>query len=178
MTTGSTTTAAAPPSLTTRLPAVGTTVFTRMSALAAAHDAVNLGQGFPDFACDPRLVDMVADAMRAGHNQYPPMAGTPALRQAIAGKIATLYGHGYDADTEITVTAGATQALTTAILAVVHPGDEVIVIEPAYDSYMPAIELAGGVVVPVQMVLDDAGYHVPWERIAAAVSAKTRLVVV
>jgi len=171
-------TAAATPSLASRLPAVGTTVFTRMSALAAQHDAVNLGQGFPDFACDPRLVDMVADAMRAGHNQYPPMAGTPALRQAIAGKIAALYGHAYDADTEITVTAGATQALTTAILAVVHPGDEAIVIEPAYDSYMPAIELAGGVVVPVPMTLDDAGYRVPWDRIAAAVSARTRLIVV
>lgn len=171
-------TAAVTPSLASRLPAVGTTVFTRMSALAAQHDAVNLGQGFPDFACDPRLVDMVADAMRAGHNQYPPMAGTPALRQAIAGKIAALYGHAYDADTEITVTAGATQALTTAILAVVHPGDEAIVIEPAYDSYMPAIELAGGVVVPVPMTLDDAGYRVPWDRIAAAVSARTRLIVV
>ncbi|QBE67589.1 pyridoxal phosphate-dependent aminotransferase [Pseudoduganella lutea] len=166
------------PALTTRLPAVGTTVFTRMSALAAQHDAVNLGQGFPDFACDPRLVDLVAEAMRAGHNQYPPMTGVPALRQAIAGKIRAVYGHAYDADTEITVTAGATQALTTAILAVVHPGDEVIVIEPAYDSYMPAIELAGGTVVPVQMALDDAGYHVPWERIQAAVSTKTRLIVI
>ncbi|WBR99838.1 pyridoxal phosphate-dependent aminotransferase [Pseudoduganella sp. SL102] len=166
------------PSLATRLPAVGTTIFTRMSALAAQHDAVNLGQGFPDFACDPRLVDLVTGAMRAGHNQYPPMTGTPALRQAIAAKIAALYGHAYDADAEITVTAGATQALTTAILCAVHPGDEVIVIEPAYDSYMPAIELAGGVVVPVQMALDERGYHVPWERIQAAVSGKTRLIVV
>ncbi|MBB3219672.1 pyridoxal phosphate-dependent aminotransferase [Pseudoduganella umbonata] len=166
------------PSLTTRLPAVGTTIFTRMSALAAQHGAVNLGQGFPDFACDARLVDLVAEAMRAGHNQYPPMTGTPALRRAIADKIGALYGHAYDADAEITVTAGATQALTTALLAVVHPGDEVIVIEPAYDSYMPAVELAGGVVVPVQMVLDDAGYRVPWERIAAAVSPRTRLIVV
>ncbi len=176
--TGSPTCAAATPALATRLPAVGTTVFTRMSALAAEHDAVNLGQGFPDFACDPRLVDMVAGAMRAGHNQYPPMTGAPALRQAIAAKIAALYGHAYDANDEITVTAGATQALTTAILAVVHPADEVIVIEPAYDSYMPAVELAGGVVVPVQMALDDAGYHMPWDRIAAAVSPRTRLIVV
>jgi methionine aminotransferase len=170
--------AEATPFLATRLPAVGTTVFTRMSALAAQHDAVNLGQGFPDFACDPRLVDLVAEAMRAGHNQYPPMAGAPALRRAIADKIGALYGHAYDMDSEITVTAGATQALTTAILCAVHPGDEVIVIEPAYDSYMPAIELAGGVVVPVQMVLDEAGYRVPWERIGAAVSPKTRLIVV
>ena len=170
--------AEATPFLATRLPAVGTTVFTRMSALAAQHYAVNLGQGFPDFACDPRLVDLVADAMRAGHNQYPPMAGTPALRRAIADKIGALYGHAYDMDSEITVTAGATQALTTAILCAVHPGDEVIVIEPAYDSYMPAIELAGGVVVPVQMVLDEGGYRVPWERIGAAVSPKTRLIVI
>jgi methionine aminotransferase len=166
------------PSLATRLPAVGTTVFTRMSALAAEHGAVNLGQGFPDFACDPELVDMVAGAMRAGPNQYPPMTGVPALRQAIADKIAALYGHAYDPNAEITVTAGATQALTTAILCAVHPGDEVIVIEPAYDSYMPAVELAGGVVVPVQMALDDAGYRVPWERVQAAVSARTRLIVV
>jgi methionine aminotransferase len=106
------------------------------------------------------------------------MTGAPVLRQAIAAKIGRLYGHAYDADAEITVTAGATQALTTAILCAVHPGDEVIVIEPAYDSYMPAIELAGGVVVPVQMALDDAGYHVPWQRVASAVSAKTRMIVV
>ncbi|TWI69434.1 methionine aminotransferase [Pseudoduganella lurida] len=166
------------PSLVTRLPAVGTTVFTRMSALAQQHGAVNLGQGFPDFACDPRLVDAVADAMRDGHNQYPPMTGTPALRQAIAAKISALYDHAYHVDTEITVTAGATQALTTAILCAVHPGDEVIVIEPAYDSYMPAIELAGGVVVPVPMALDDRGYHVPWDRVQAAVTGRTRMVVI
>jgi methionine aminotransferase len=169
---------AATPHLPTRLPAVGTTVFTRMSALAQQHGAVNLGQGFPDFACDPRLVDMVADAMRAGHNQYPPMTGAPVLREAIVAKIAALYGHVYDVNTEITVTAGATQALTTAILCAVHPGDEVIVIEPAYDSYMPAIELAGGVVVPVAMTLDDAGYRVPWDRVRAAVTSRTRLIVV
>jgi methionine aminotransferase len=166
------------PRLATRLPAVGTTVFTRMSALAQQHGAVNLGQGFPDFACDPRLVDAVSAAMRAGHNQYPPMAGTPALRRAIADKVAALYGHAYDADSEITVTTGATQALTTAILCAVHPGDEVIVIEPAYDSYMPAIELAGGRVVPVGMALDDAGFHVPWQAVQAAVTARTRMVVI
>jgi methionine aminotransferase len=165
------------PPLITRLPAVGTTVFTRMSALAAQHDAVNLGQGFPDFACAPALVDRVAEAMRSGHNQYPPMTGVPALRQAIAAKILALYGHAYDTDTEITVTAGATQALTTAILCAVHPGDEVIVIEPAYDSYMPAVELAGGIVVPVALVLDDAGFHLPWQALAAAVTPRTRMIV-
>ena len=145
------------PAITSRLPAVGMTVFTRMSQLAAQHGAVNLGQGFPDFACDPQLVEMVGAAMRAGFNQYPMMTGVPALRQAIAGKIAALYGHAYDADAEITVTAGATQALTTAILCCVHPGDEVIIIEPAYDSYLPTVELAGGVPVLVQMTLTDAG---------------------
>ena len=116
-----------------------------MSALAAAKDAVNLGQGFPDFDCDPRIVDAVANAMRDGHNQYPPMAGAAPLRQAIADKIEHAVRPPTTTPTsEITVTAGATQALLTAILCCVHPGDEVIVIEPMYDSYVPSIELAGG----------------------------------
>jgi methionine aminotransferase len=164
--------------LVSRLPHVGTTVFTRMSQLAIDHGAVNLGQGFPDFACDPALVDLVTDAMRAGHNQYPPMTGLPALRQAIAAKIEATYGHRYDANTEITVTAGASQAIQSAILAVVHPGDEVIVIEPAYDCYAPAIALAGGVVVPVTMRLDTDGYRVEWEDVRAAVTPRTRMVVI
>jgi methionine aminotransferase len=166
------------PLLTTRLPAVGTTIFTTMSALAAQHGAVNLGQGFPDFDCDPALPELVAEAMRAGHNQYPMMTGAPVLRAAISAKIAAQYGHHYDAASEITVTAGATQALTTAILCCVHPGDEVIVIEPVYDSYVPAVTLAGGVAVAVQMKLDEAGYRVPWERVAAAVTARTRLIII
>lgn len=166
------------PVLQTRLPAVGTTVFTRMSALAAQHGAVNLGQGFPDFACEPALIEAVGEAMRAGHNQYPPMTGAAPLREAIAAKIASLYGHEYDAATEITVTAGATQALTTAILCCVHPGDEVIVIEPAYDSYLPAIALAGGVPVLVAMEVDERGYSVPWDKLAAAVSPQTRLIII
>jgi methionine aminotransferase len=166
------------PVLRTKLPAVGTTVFTRMSALAIEHDAVNLGQGFPDFACDPALPQMVTDAMRAGHNQYPAMAGAAPLRQAIAAKVNAIYGRSYDAATEITVTAGATQALTTAILCCVHPGDEVIVIEPAYDSYLPAIALAGGVPVPVSMRVGEHGYSVPWDLVAAAVSPRTRLIIV
>ena len=112
------------PALQSRLPAVGTTIFTVMSALAQQHGAVNLGQGFPDFDCDPELLAAVERAMRAGLNQYPPMAGVLPLREAIAGKVATLYGHSYDPGTEITVTAGATQAILTAILAIVHPGDE------------------------------------------------------
>jgi methionine aminotransferase len=166
------------PHLHTKLPAVGTTVFTTMSALANEHGAVNLGQGFPDFGSDPKLLDMVNDAMRAGHNQYPMMTGVPSLREAIAAKIGTLYGHRYDAAREITVTAGATQALTTAILCCVHPGDEVIVIEPVYDSYLPAVALAGGVPVRVAMRVGDQGYSVPWDAVAAAVSPRTRLIII
>jgi methionine aminotransferase len=165
------------PILKSRLPAVGTTVFTLMSALASEHGAVNLGQGFPDFGCDPRLLDLVDDAMRAGLNQYPPMSGVPILRESIAAKIQSLYGHAYDAASEITVTAGATQALTTAILCAVHPGDEVIIIEPAYDSYLPAVQLAGGVPVTVSMRVDETGYSVPWDQIAAAVTPRTRMIV-
>ena len=166
------------PSLVSRLPHVGTTVFTQMSQLAIDHGAVNLGQGFPDFACDPQLVELVSAAMRAGHNQYPPMTGLPALRQTIAAKVELTYGHRYDANTEITVTAGASQAIQSAILATVHPGDEVIVIEPAYDCYAPAISLAGGKVVPVTMRLDDGGYRVGWADVRAAVSPRTRMIVV
>lgn len=166
------------PVLTSRLPAVGTTVFTRMSTLAMQHGAVNLGQGFPDFPCEPQLIDIVTEAMRSGFNQYPMMTGAPVLRQAIIDKVAAIYGHQYDVNTEITVTAGATQALTTAILCSVHPGDEVIVIEPAYDSYLPAIALAGGVPVLVQMEVDGDGYSVPWSKVAAAVTGKTRMIVI
>jgi methionine aminotransferase len=165
------------PVLTSRLPAVGTTVFTLMSALANEHGAVNLGQGFPDFGCDPRLLDLVDEAMRGGLNQYPPMPGVPLLRELIAAKIQALYGRAYDVNTEITITAGATQALTTAIFCAVHPGDEVIIIEPAYDSYLPAVQLAGGVPVTVSMRVDETGYSVPWDQIAAAVTPRTRMIV-
>ena len=164
------------PALASKLPGVGTTIFTVMSALAAEHQAVNLGQGFPDFDCDPRLVKAVTDAMTAGHNQYPPMAGVPALREAVAAKIATLYGHTYDPGTEITITAGATQAIITAILAVVRPGDEVIVLEPCYDSYVPNIELAGGTVVRVPLV--PGTFRPDFERIAAALTPRTRAILV
>jgi methionine aminotransferase len=168
------------PVLTSRLPAVGTTVFTRMSTLAAQAEAVNLGQGFPDFPCERSLLRAVNDAMQADFNQYPMMTGAPVLRNAIVAKIAAIYGHQYDVNTDITVTAGATQALTTAILCCVHPGDEVIVIEPVYDSYVPAITLAGGVPVLVQMEMNDGagGYTVPWTKVAAAVSGKTRLIII
>lgn len=162
-----------PPS---RLPGVGTTIFTVMSALAAEKNAVNLGQGFPDFDCDPGIVDAVATAMRAGHNQYPPMAGVPRLRQAIAAKIASLYGHQYSWDSEITVTAGATQGILTAILCAVHPGDEVIVLEPCYDSYLPAIELAGATAVPV--ALEAPAFRVPFDKLAAAITPRTRMILI
>ena len=162
------------PLLTSRLPKVGTTIFTVMSALAAEHKAVNLGQGFPDFACDPALVDAVTAAMQAGHNQYPPMAGGPLLRQAVAAKIEALHQRRYHPDSEITVTAGATQGILTAILAIVHPGDEVIVLEPCYDSYAPNIELAGGVVVRVP--LTPGTFRPDFPKIAAALTPRTRAI--
>lgn len=159
-----------------KLPNVGTTIFTVMSTLAAQKNAVNLGQGFPDFNCDPALVDAVTDAMRQGLNQYPPMTGVPALREAIAEKILALHGHTYSAASEITVTAGATQAIITAILAIVHPGDEVIVLEPCYDSYVPNIELAGG--VPVRVPLIPGSFRPDFDKIAAAITSKTRAILI
>jgi methionine aminotransferase len=164
------------PAIASRLPNVGTTIFTVMSALAQQHGAVNLGQGFPDFDCDPRLVDAVDAAMRAGLNQYPPMAGVPALREAIAAKIESLYGRRFDPGSEITVTAGATQAILSAILAVVHAGDEVIVLEPCYDSYVPNIELAGGKVVRVP--LTPRSFRPDFDRISAALTPRTRAILV
>lgn len=164
------------PALSSRLPKVGTTIFTVMSTLAAEHGAVNLGQGFPDFDCDPALVNAVTQAMQAGHNQYPPMPGAPALRQAMAAKMQALYGLACDPNTEITVTAGATQAILTAILAVVQPGDEVIVLEPCYDSYVPNIELAGGVAVRVP--LTPGSFRPEFDRIAAAISPRTRALII
>ncbi|MEP7295913.1 MAG: pyridoxal phosphate-dependent aminotransferase [Burkholderiales bacterium] len=164
------------PAFTTRLPKVGTTIFTVMSALATQHAAVNLGQGFPDFDCDPRLLDAVNDAMRAGLNQYPPMTGVPVLREAVAAKIAAMYGHAYDPGTEITITAGATQAIITIVLAMVHPGDEVIVLDPCYDSYEPNIELAGGVAVHVP--LTPGTFEPDFALIKAALSPRTRAIIV
>jgi methionine aminotransferase len=164
------------PALRSRLPKVGTTIFTVMSALAQQHRAVNLGQGFPDFGCDPRLLDAVDHAMRAGLNQYPPMAGVPALREAVAAKMEALYGAHYDPGEEITITAGATEAILSAILAVVHPGDEVIVLEPCYDSYVPNIELAGGRAVPVPLV--PGTFRPDFDRLAAALTPRTRALLV
>ena len=165
-----------PTELRSRLPNVGTTIFTVMSALASETGAVNLGQGFPDFACDPALPQAVTDAMAAGHNQYPPMPGVPALRQAMAAKMHALYGRSVDANTEVTVTAGATQAILTIVLAVVHPGDEVIVLEPCYDSYVPNIELAGGVVVRVPLI--PGTFRPNFDAIAAAITPRTRAIII
>jgi methionine aminotransferase len=164
------------PTIQSRLPQVGTTIFTVMSQLAAEVGAVNLGQGFPDFDCDPALLAHVTDAMREGLNQYPPMTGVPLLRQRIADKVEVLYGRRYDVNTEITITAGATQAIITAVLCCVHTGDEVIVLEPCYDSYGPSIELAGGRVVRVP--LTPGSFRPDFDRIAAALNAKTRLIIV
>ena len=165
-----------PTELRSRLPNVGTTIFTVMSALATETGAVNLGQGFPDFACDPALPQAVTDAMAAGHNQYPPMPGVPALRQAMAAKMHALYGRSVDANTEVTVTAGATQAILTIVLAVVHPGDEVIVLEPCYDSYVPNIELAGGVVVRVPLL--PGTFRPDFDAIAQAITPRTRAIII
>ena len=164
------------PVIPSRLPQVGTTIFTVMSALAQERGAVNLGQGFPDFDCDPLLLDAVNHAMRAGLNQYPPMAGVPVLRDAVAAKVAALYGHAYDPGSEITITAGATQAILTTILALVHPGDEVIVLDPCYDSYEPNIVLAGGHAVHVP--LTPGTFRPDFAKIAAAITPRTRALIV
>jgi methionine aminotransferase len=174
----STVTSALPrtPIPSSRLPSVGTTIFTVMSALATEHQAVNLGQGFPDFDNDPALSEAVSQAMRDGLNQYPPMAGVPALREAVAAKIEMLYRHRYEAGAEITITAGATQAILTAVLALVGPGDEAIVLDPCYDSYVPNIELAGGVVRRVPLL---AGSFRPYfDAIAAAIGPRTKALII
>jgi methionine aminotransferase len=161
--------------LTSKLPSVGTTIFTVMSKLAADIGAINLSQGFPDFDCDPALVDAVARAMREGRNQYAPMQGIPPLRQAISAKFQELYGATYDAETEVTVTSGGTEALFDAVAAVIRPGDEAIVFEPCYDSYVPSIELNGG--KPVVISLGYPEYAVPWDEVRAAITSKTRLLI-
>ena len=159
-----------------KLPQVGTTIFTTMSALAQETGAVNLGQGFPDFGCDPRLLDMMNDAMRAGLNQYPPMTGIPALREAIAKKVSDLYGRVYDPATEVTVTAGATQAIQTALTAIVQPGDEVIIFEPVYDSYEPVIRLNGG--TPIYAKLNYPDYRPNWSEVRALITPRTRAIMI
>lgn len=169
-------TAAFTPKIVSKFPQVGTTIFSTMSALASASDAVNLGQGFPDFDCNPELISHVKQAMDQGLNQYPPMAGVPLFKKAIAQKIEALYGHAYNEDTEITITAGATQALITAILSLVRAGDEVIVLEPCYDCYIPNIELAGG--TAVRVALKPGSFRPDFDKISAAITPKTRAIII
>ena len=162
--------------LQSKLPDIGTTIFTVMSALANEHGAINLSQGFPDFSCPEMLIDLVSKYMKAGCNQYPPMTGVTELRQAIAEKTAFLYGANTDPDTEVTVTSGATEALFCAITAVVRPGDEVIIFDPAYDSYQPVIELAGGLTRRIKLLQPD--YAIDWNQVSDCINDKTRLIII
>jgi methionine transaminase len=165
-----------PVRIDSRFPAMGTTIFTVMSRLASECGAINLSQGFPDFQAEPALFDAMHRHMHAGRNQYAPMAGMPELRQAIADKVATLYGASFDVDGEITVAAGATQAIFTAVAAFVRPGDEVIVFEPVYDSYLPAIETVGGKAVFAQLRFPD--YAPDWAQVVRLITPKTRMIII
>lgn len=159
-----------------KLPDVGTTIFAVMSKLAADHKAINLSQGFPDFGCNEDLIALVNKQMKAGNNQYAPMPGVIGLREAIAEKTELLYGAKYDPETEVTVTAGATQAIYTAISAIVREDDEVIVFEPAYDCYQPAIELNGGKTIYMQ--LQTPTYHIDWEKVKKVVNHRTKMIII
>ncbi len=159
-----------------KLPQAGLTIFTVMSRMAAEHGAIDLSQGYPDFDCPQRLRELVAERLNGGCNQYPPMAGVASLRERIAEKVASLYGFSPDPETGITITSGATEALFDAVQAVVHPGDEVILFDPAYDCYEPAVQLAGGRAVRLPLTLP--GYAIDWELTAASISSRTRLIVI
>lgn len=159
-----------------KLPNVGTTIFTVMSKMAQDHNAINLSQGFPDFDCPDRLKELVGEHLNSRKNQYPPMAGIPGLRQQIAEKVKTYYGYDADPETEVTVTSGATEALFDAIQAVVNHGDEVIVFDPAYDSYEPGIQLAGGLTIHIPLSLPN--YSIDWSRVEDAITARTRLIII
>ena len=158
-----------------KLPGVSTTIFTVMSKLATEYNAINLSQGFPDYACDPKLVNLVDKAMRDGFNQYAPMAGSMALKETIAAKVENLYKIKYNPDTEITVTAGGTQAIFTALAAIINAGDEVIIFEPAYDSYAPTIKLLGGLVKTYELAPPD--YAIDWDMVKKLFTAKTRMII-
>jgi methionine aminotransferase len=158
-----------------KLPGTSTTIFSVMSQLAAEHNALNLSQGFPDYDCDPRLIEFVAQAMRDGHNQYAPMTGLQSLRELIADKVNLAYGSTYNPDTEVTVTAGGTQAIFTALTACIQPGDEVIIFEPAYDSYAPTIKMLGGLVKSYEMAPPD--YAIDWEMVKKLFSSSTRMII-
>lgn len=162
--------------INSKLPNVGTTIFTVMSKLAAENNAINLSQGFPDFSCNPDLIELVSKYMKAGNNQYAPMAGLIQLREMLAQKTEELYGAQYNPDTEITITAGATQAIYTAITAIIREGDEVIVFEPAYDCYQPAIELNGGKTIYLQ--LKAPNYSIDWEEVKKMMNHRTKMIIV
>ncbi len=157
-----------------KLPNVGTTIFTVMSALAASHQAINLSQGFPDYDCSDELKAMVNEAMQQGHNQYAPMPGLSQLRNAIAAKISQLYQQEAHPDTEITITPGGTYAIFTAIATCIHPGDEVIIFEPAYDSYIPNVLVNGG--VPVLIPLSFPDYRINWNEVRSKITPRTRMI--
>jgi methionine aminotransferase len=159
-----------------KLPNLGTTIFSTISALALQHNAINLGQGFPDFAMDPALIDLVNEAMKNGHNQYAPMPGNVMLREALQKKIALTQGCNIDTQNEITITAGATQALFTAIMAIVHPGDEVLIFEPAYDCYAPAIALCGGVCKYITLHAPE--FAIDWDLVSQSINSKTKLIII
>jgi len=162
--------------VSSKLPDIGVSIFSVMTRLANEHQAINLSQGFPDFDCDPALVEAVARAMREGHNQYAPMPGVLALREGIAAKVEQLYGPRYDPVTEVIVTSGATAGLYATLTALVQPGDEVLLFEPCYDSYVPVIRLSGG--VPVFVSLRYPDYTVNWDEVRRAITPKTRLILV
>ncbi len=159
-----------------KLPQVGTTIFTTMSALAAEVGVINLSQGFPDYECSPVLIELINEAMKDGHNQYAPMPGVAALRQQVVNKVNKLHGSNYNADTEVTITAGGTQAVFTAISTVVNPGDEVIIFEPAFDCYAPAIKLMGGIVKSLE--LEPPNYRIPWDMVKKLINNRTKLIII
>lgn len=161
--------------IVSKLPQVGTTIFTVMSALASELGAVNLSQGFPDYETSPELIELVNQAMKKGYNQYAPMAGVMTLREEISKKTEKLYGAYYNPDTEITITAGGTQAIYTAITTVVHPNDEVIIFEPAFDCYAPAIKIAGGIVKSLE--LEPPDYKINWEMVKRLVNSRTKMII-
>ncbi len=158
-----------------KLPGVGTTIFTVMSKLASEYNAINLSQGFPDYACDPELTKLVTSALKSGYNQYAPMPGLPALRESIAKKVENLYKIKYNPETEITVTAGGTQAIFTALAAVINPGDEVIIFEPAYDCYAPTVKLFGGLVKSYELA--PPNYGIDWEMVKKLFTVNTRMII-
>ncbi len=162
--------------LSSKLPDLGTSIFTVMSQLANDYNAINLSQGFPDFEVSKELINLVDYYMRKGHNQYAPMQGIPRIREIVAEKVKNLYSVTYDSNTEVNITAGATQALYTAITSVINSGDEVIIFEPAYDSYVPAIKLNGGIPVYVELITPD--YHINWDEVCEKVNSKTRMIII